>query len=348
MEIIIDRDTSDQVLHLHMLGKSVPQITKEMNLSLAGMQQTLFGKEDLRADREKLDAMGAWAITWFDEEYPERLRDIDSPPLVLYGRGDPSALSLFSIAVVGTRKATDYGRLCCSRIVRPLVRKGASVISGLARGIDSLGHLACLEEGRPTIAVLACGIDRIYPAENQYLAERIEKRGCIITEQPPGTKPLARNFPVRNRIISGLSHGVLVVEAQSKSGTMITAKYAGIQGREVFAIPGNINQAQSEGTNWLLSTGIKMVLEPKHVIEEIPEWPTVDEVRSEGGKREADLTLPQKSVYDTVCREPMDAEEISEETGLSISETMRALSRLEREGWIRRGVYERYEPASRE
>lgn len=208
------------------------------------------------------------AVTLFDCNYPELLKQIYDPPIVLYYKGS-FRLSEFSIAMVGSRKTTNYGAYTAKKLSYELAMRGVQIISGLARGIDSIAHEGCLDAGGKTVAVLGCGLDYIYPPENIYLYENILKSGgLILSEYPPGTPPLQHHFPARNRIISGLSSGVLVVEAAKRSGSLITAGFALEQGREVFAVPGNIDCAYSKGTNQLIRDGAKMVLGIEDILEE--------------------------------------------------------------------------------
>jgi len=205
-------------------------------------------------------------LTPLDKTYPERLRKIPDPPRTLYIKG--SDFSLFgrpSIAVIGSRKNTDYGRIVTQRLVRQLVENGFVIISGMARGIDTIAHEAALESGGKTIAVLGSGIDVIYPRENGELYQLIH---LVVSEFPPGTKPLKENFPQRNRLVAGLSNGVLVIEAAKRSGTLITARQAAEQGKEVFAVPGPITSPLSEGTAWLIKQGAKLVYSLDDILDE--------------------------------------------------------------------------------
>ena len=204
--------------------------------------------------------------------YPEQLKEIYNPPLKLYVLGNKEILKQGGIAIVGTRKATEYGKKVALQISRKLSETGINIISGLAIGIDSSAHLGTLYENSvgKTIAVLGSSIDKIYPKENVELARQIIKfGGCIISEYPLGTETIKSNFPQRNRIISGLSKGVLVIEAGEKSGALITADFALEQGREVFAVPGNIDGAHSKGTNNLIKEGAKLVTSYEEILEEI-------------------------------------------------------------------------------
>lgn len=206
------------------------------------------------------------------EEYPKQLKNIYDPPLKLYVLGNKKLLEQRGIAIVGARKATEYGKNIALQLSRRLSENGINVISGLALGIDTYAHLGTLQESciGKTIAVLGCGLNEIYPKQNRELAKRIiDNGGCIISEYPIGTKPEKLNFPQRNRIISGLSNGVVVVEASEKSGSLITADFALEQGREVFAVPGNILNQTSVGTNSLIKQGAKLVTNYMDIIEEI-------------------------------------------------------------------------------
>lgn len=208
-------------------------------------------------------------ITIFDESYPEKLRNIYDPPLVLYAKGNINLLNKLGIAVVGCRLSTDYGNNISTQFSYILSKYNINVISGLAKGIDTSSHLGALKANGNTIAVIGSGLDIIYPNENKYLfTEIIEKGGLIISEYVPGTKPIPKNFPQRNRIISGISNGVLIVEAKEKSGSLITAEFALEQGKEVYAIPGNINCKNSMGTNELIKQGAKMVTSVSEILED--------------------------------------------------------------------------------
>lgn len=205
-------------------------------------------------------------------EYPELLKGIYDPPLKLYVLGNKKILKQLNIAIVGSRTATEYGKKIAYQISKDLSNNGINIISGLAIGIDSYAHLGALQSNSigKTIAVLGSGLDEMYPKQNIELAKQIIKQGgCIITEYPLGTKPEKMHFPQRNRIISGLSKGVLVVEASEKSGSLITADFALEQGREVFAVPGNILNSTSAGTNNLIKQGAKLVTTYEDILVEI-------------------------------------------------------------------------------
>lgn len=208
-------------------------------------------------------------ISIFEKEYPKCLKNIYNPPMKLYVAGDYNLLSNFKIAIIGCRNCTEYGRKCATKFASELTQKNVIVVSGLARGVDSFAHSACINSGGKTIAVIGSGLDVIYPKENMWLYKKIiDTGGAIISEYPLGTKPLQYNFPARNRIISAISDGVLVVEAKEKSGTLITVDFALEQGKNVFVIPGNIDSKNSRGTNNLIKEGAKPVNNLEDILEE--------------------------------------------------------------------------------
>ena len=220
---------------------------------------------------EKLAATGASVLTYRDEAYPERLREIYDPPAILWVRGDPALLARPALAVVGTRHPTPYGTGMAEMLARELAMRGLIVLSGMARGVDTAAHKGALAAKRPTIAVWGTGVDVIYPKENKSLAEQIiTGGGTILSELPLGTFPAPQNFPKRNRILSGMSVGVLVVEAGEYSGTRVTARCALEQNREVFAVPGNVTTKNAWGPNLLIKQGAKLVACWQDVWEELP------------------------------------------------------------------------------
>ena len=215
-------------------------------------------------------------INIFDDKYPHNLKQIYDPPVALYYIGK-FEINDFAIAIVGSRRTTNYGSYSAKKLSYDLAMRGIQIVSGLARGIDSIAHEGCLAARGKTIAVLGCGLDTIYPPENTNLFDEIIKsEGLVLSEYPPGMPPLQHNFPARNRIISGISSGVLVVEAAKRSGSLITACYALEQGREVFAIPGNIDCAYSRGTNQLIKDGAKMVICAEDILEEFEYLEVID------------------------------------------------------------------------
>lgn len=228
-------------------------------------------KNPLRREaRERVTQLGATVITLADEDYPALLREIPDPPLTLHFRGDLALLREPCVAVVGSRRASPYGVNAAERLARDLTGAGAVVVSGLARGIDGAAHSAALDARGRTIAILGSGIDVVYPRSHQSLYRRITREGLVLSEFPPGTAPTPENFPIRNRIISGISLGTIIVEATGRSGSLITARTAAEQGREVFAVPGSIFSAGSEGPNRLIQYGAKLVHDITDVLEELP------------------------------------------------------------------------------
>ncbi|MGH9482879.1 MAG: DNA-processing protein DprA [Terriglobales bacterium] len=222
-------------------------------------------------EAEQAAAQSVQVITLADPTYPELLREIYDPPIVLYVRGAAAALDSFGVAAVGTRRPSVYGRVMAERLGRELAQWGLTVVSGLARGIDSIGQKACLEAGGRTVAVLGTGVDVIYPSENRRLAEAIlAGGGALVSEFPLATAPTAQNFPIRNRVISGMTLGVLVIEGGEYSGSRITARMALEQNRDVFAVPGMATQKQAWLPNALIKQGAKLVTEAADIVEELP------------------------------------------------------------------------------
>lgn len=212
---------------------------------------------------------GIGYLTYFDAEYPDLLREIYNPPLILFYKGNIKLLTQKALAIVGARDANYYGRQVLNKIIPPLIEKEMVIVSGLAKGIDTFAHMATIENRGQTIAVLGGGFFHIYPKENDSLAKEIALRHLLLSEYPPIERPAKWKFPMRNRIISGLTQGTLVVQAKERSGSLITADFALEQGREVFAIPGNITDVLSGGTNDLIQQGAKLVMNANHIIEEL-------------------------------------------------------------------------------
>ncbi len=225
---------------------------------------------DLEAEFDRVVEAGINILVWDSPNYPKYLKEIPNPPPLLYMKGQITSGDQWAVAVVGTRRLTTYGRQVTQDLVRALVNNNITVVSGLARGIDSVAHKAAVDAGGRTIAVLGSGLDNLYPAEHRTLADRITNgHGALLTEYALGVRPEARNFPPRNRVISGLSMGVVIVEAGRKSGALITSTFALEQDREVFAVPGNINSPASDGTNRLIQQGAKLVRTVDDVLEEL-------------------------------------------------------------------------------
>ncbi len=251
----------------------IEQINCKKNLSNVAKEKIISNrnKEYIEKLLTNIEKQNINVLTIYDENYPTGLRYIDDNPKVLYVKGNIIQEDRIAIAVVGSRKATAYGKWACEKFTKELVNLGTTIISGLASGIDTIAHKTAIDNGGRTIGILGNGIDVVYPKKNLYLYNEVENNGGIVSEFPLGTQPLAFNFPQRNRIISGLSMGVIVIEAQEKSGSLITAHHALEQGKDVFALPGNINSIFSGGTNKLIKDGAKPLLEIEDVIEEIYE-----------------------------------------------------------------------------
>jgi DNA processing protein len=286
------------------------------------------------AELDRLIRLRVGALRFIDPGYPRLLYQIALPPAILYVRGALTSEDEWALAVVGTRRATAYGKQVTERLAGELARQGITIVSGLARGIDTHAHAAALEAGGRTIAVLGCGPDLVYPPENAKLAARILESGAIVTEFPPGTQPEAGNFPARNRLISGLSLGVLVTEAPEGSGALITTRFAGEQGRDVFAVPGNIVNRSSAGANRLIQDGAKLVLEAADITTElnlhlVPEQRELREVLPEN-EAEADLLR-----YLDTAGEPRHIDDLCHETGLPVAHVSGTLVMLELKGLVR-------------
>jgi len=289
-----------------------------------------------------LDKMKVKVITIKEKDYPELLKNIYDPPPIIYYRGNFTGIvnKKKAIAIVGSRKATYYGKKIAREIALDLSTRNYIIISGLARGIDTNAHIGALNADGETVAVLGCGLDRIYPAENKELAEKITKKGAIISEFPIYTKPERANFPRRNRIISGLSAGILVVEAAAKSGALITADFALEQGREVFAIPGNVHSFLSSGCHNLIKQGAKLVNDYKDIIEEIEEEGSFCENNSETNtNREQEivkeLTVFERKFLTFISTEPLHIDEIADLTELPQAKVNEILLSLELKNIIR-------------
>ena len=281
--------------------------------------------------RRVIDA-GAQAITWEDPNYPRLLREVPAPPPLLYIRGRLTEEDIWAVGVVGTRRATHYGQEVTRRLVTGLAHSGVTTVSGLARGIDGTAHATSLDVGGRTVAVLGSGIDRIYPPEHRKLATRIVEDGAIISEYPLGTPPEAGNFPPRNRIISGLSLGVLITEAGTRSGALITADYAAEQGRDVFAVPGSILSPGSAGTNRLIQEGAKTVLAVEDILSELNLTMVVEQAQA---RRVLPATDTEASIIAHLGAEPVHVDRLGRLTGMPIAEVTSALTLMELTGMVR-------------
>jgi len=278
---------------------------------------------------ERIQNQGINVITILDEKYPKRLKNIKDKPVVLYSKGEYLPDDEISIAIVGSRKATAYGMWACEKFTRELSSLGITIVSGLALGIDAIAHKTAIENNGRTIALLGNGIDVIYPKNNQSLYNEIKNNGCIFTEFPMGTEPLNYNFPQRNRIISGLSLGVIVIEAKEKSGSLITATYAAEQGKDVFAVPGNINSIYSAGTNKLIKDGVIPLLDIDDILDEIYELKDKKINFKIENEDTASLSVDELKIVSLLKEGPLHSDLISLRTGMNTSTVISMLTILE-------------------
>jgi DNA processing protein len=287
---------------------------------------------DLERIMDRLNQQGIQVITWEDDEYPRRLREINQPPPVLYVKGAILLQDDLAVGIVGTRRVTGYGRQVTEEFASRLAIEQVTVISGMARGVDSIAHDAAIKAGGRTIAVLGNGVDLIYPPENRMLAENIVKNGAVISDYPPGTAPDGANFPARNRIISGLARAVVVVEAGDKSGALITAGFAADQGRDVFAVPGGIYAPQSKGTNGLIQRGAIPLLRIDDLLE------SLDIIQAQKHQY-AQLSLPadgmENILYQLLRNEALHIDDITSRSGLPIEQVSATLTMMELKGLVR-------------
>ena len=296
-------------------------------------------RESAERELEELASFGGQALALADAGYPSLLRETYDPPIVLYVKGDLSqAFDQPAVAIVGSRWCSTYGRNVAEMLGRDLGERGVTVVSGLARGIDSAAHRGVLEGNGLTVAVMGTGLDQVYPKENRKLAERIAERGALITEFPLKTPPISQNFPFRNRVISGLSLGVLVVEGAERSGSLITARMAYEQGRDVYAVPGNITSSKSFGPNYLIKDGAKLVQTWRDVVEEFPAELKTKILSSEHREAQSEqLSMDEVTLSDAERKllsiikadEAMHIDHLISVSKLSMGELMDALLRLE-------------------
>ena len=280
----------------------------------------------------RLNRINARILTYWDEDYPDLLRKIYDPPPYIFIKGELSNEDNKGIAIVGTRSPTQYGMLMTEKFTRELVREGITIISGLARGIDTIAHNTALRAGGRTLAVIGSGLDIYYPPENRQLYQKISEKGAVISEYEMGTKPDAANFPRRNRIISGISLGVFIIETDINGGAMITANIALDQNREVFALPGNITTKQSHGCNILIKNGRAKLVE---TVDDILEELVIGNDRSAKGKisknsiNTQNLNLFEKTIFDAIGTEPIHIDTISERVNMPASDVLVHLLGLE-------------------
>jgi DNA processing protein len=315
--------------------KASPAALQEAGLTGSALSALLAARDGISpaAELERLDRAGVQAIPWTDGGYPSRLREIFDRPPVLYVRGQLTAADEWSLALVGTRRATTYGRQCSEEFAEGLAQSSITVVSGLARGIDSIAHKAALKAGGRTIAVLACGLDMVYPPENLRLAQEIVDRGALVSDYPIGTQPRSEYFPRRNRIMVGFSLGVLVIEGDIKSGALITARQALDENREVFAVPGSIYAPTFRGTNSLIQNGqAKLVTMLEDILEEL-------NLSMAAHQMEAKELLPADDTEERLLRclssEPIHIDDVRRSSGLAIDAVSSTLALLELKGLVK-------------
>lgn len=306
----------------------------------------------LKGDIEWLAGGSRHLLTWGSDRFPPLLRDIPSPPAALFAEGDPDVLWQPQVAVIGSRNPTAGGRDNARDFATELSRRGMTVTSGLAAGIDSTAHAAALDAGKPTVAVMGTGLDRIYPRSSRALAERIREQGVLVSELPPGTGARRSHFPSRNRIISGLSLGVLVIEAGLRSGTLITARMAGNQGRDVFALPGSIHNPMAKGCHRLIRDGARLVETVEEILEELAPMAgqlavelrremALEEEEPRAGGLELQADEPQlvddpdyRKLWSCLGFDPKPIDSIIEQTGLTARAVSAMLLMLELRGMV--------------
>ncbi len=290
------------------------------------------GELNLEAELDKLEKLKVTACTWDSPDYPRLLKEIADPPPILYVRGSLTPADEWAVAVVGTREASPYGKECTHLLVNGLASNGVTVVSGLAYGIDAEAHQTALNAGGRTLAVMGCGVDIIYPADNRKLGQAIIENGALISEYPLGTNPESGNFPRRNRIISGLSLGVLFVEGTIQSGARITTDYALEQGREVFAVPGSILRRSGSGANYLIQNGAKLVTQVNDILEEL-------NLTMVAQHTEARAIIPsnetEAKLLKQLSAEPTHVDELGQITGLPAAELAGTLTMMELKGMVR-------------
>lgn len=311
-----------------------PAELQEVGLDRRSLANLLAARKSLDLDQEmeRLEQAGITVLTWEAEDYPLNLRNIYDAPPVLYVKGELLPEDDWAVAVVGTRQASVYGKEATRRLAGDLARNGVTIVSGLASGIDSVAHQAALDAGGRTLAVLGSSVDIIYPEHNRRLAEVIQEHGALISEYPLSTAPERSNFPPRNRIISGLSLGAIIVEAGARSGALITADFALEQGREVFAVPGSIFQRSCEGSNRLIQDGAKPVLSVQDVLEEL----NLAQISQQAEVRAAVPTTPlEDTVLALLSGEPTHVDEVGREAELPAATVASTLALLELKGLAR-------------
>ncbi|HZY45812.1 MAG TPA: DNA-processing protein DprA [Anaerolineae bacterium] len=314
---------------------ATPIELKAAGLDRKAIESLLQTRSAIDLDREldRIEKIGAKIIIWDDPDYPPLLRNIPDPPPVLYMKGQLTAADReWTIAIVGTRKASAYGRQAAETLAGELTRNGITIVSGLARGIDAAAHEAALSVGGRSIGVMACGIDQVYPPEHKRLADRLIEHGAVMTEMPIGSPPEAGTFPARNRIISGLALGTIVIEAGETSGALITSDRALEQGREVFAVPGNIFSKASLGTNRLIKEGATLITTAQDVMEALNLKMVVEHSAARAVIPD-DAT--EAKLLSLLSHDPIHVDQIVNDSGLPITQVSSTLAMMELKGMVR-------------
>ena len=290
----------------------------------------------VEADQALLEQIGARLLTFQDDGYPRRLKDIYDPPPLLYVRGELQRREEQAVAIVGTRNCSSYGVVQAERLAGDLARRGFTIVSGLARGIDSAAHKGALDAGGRSLGVMACGLDVDYPRGHAELKDRLVQSGALLSELPLGTRPDRSRFPQRNRIVSGLSLGVVVVEAPSRSGALITAGLAVEQGREVFAVPGDVTNPRNRGCHRLIKDGACLAETAEDVVEGLGILLEAVPAREEAPRPQVDLTDDEAKIVRALSFQPRHVDQVIRDSGLLAAQVTASLMMLEVKGLVRR------------
>ncbi len=333
----IGQKNLEKLMDVFGCGKNIFEASERQLKKVEGINHKIIhnllenkSDEQLQRIAEKVAQLRISSVSNKNVDYPENLRNIYDPPFLLHMRGNLVEGDKKAVAIVGARKATAYGKWVAYKIAGELAQRGITVVSGMAYGVDTAAHKGALDVGGRTIAVLGCGVDICYPKTNYQLMEEIALKGVVISEYALGTEPISGNFPARNRIISGLSRGVVVIEAGLKSGSLITAEMALEQGREVFAVPGNINNAMSVGSNKLIQEGAKLVTSVEDILCELDIVPesTIEKVM-------VDLSETESKVYQKILeRQPIHFEVLSSILGMNVHKVSSIITILQIKGLI--------------
>ncbi|MFH0734615.1 MAG: DNA-processing protein DprA [bacterium] len=327
----------DEILHAPLISlmrvENISSILAQRIFAARSNFPNILNSTELEFVR--LQKIGGKVLTYWDNEFPELLKKIYSPPILLYYIGNVELLKTDSLAIVGTRIPSAYGKLIAEKISKELALQQITITSGMARGIDSIAHSTTLSNDAKTIAVIGSGLDIIYPPENNKLFNLICQKGLVVSEYPLGSKPDPQNFPKRNRIISGLSLGTIVIETKINGGAMQTARFALDQGREVFSVPGNISSPQSEGTNLLIQKGeAKLIINAEDILMEL-NLKNYLKSKKQTNKPTVELTLFEQKIFDTLSTQPKHIDVIANDTDLSTSDCLVNLLELEFKGIVR-------------